>query len=156
MLSNTTSFLLIFSIFLFVGLLTYFLNKSKINDTFMKMYMGIILVLFGTLKLYDLNKFVLIFSKYDIIASKVKLYGYLYPFIEILLGAGFLTNTLTRSVLYTTIVLMVISLISVSISLYNKKPLKCGCLGSFFHMPLSYVTISENLLMLLMAVKLLM
>ena len=156
MLSNTASFLLISSIFLFVGLLTYFLNKSKINDTFMKMYMGIILVLFGTLKLYDLNKFVLIFSKYDIIASKVKLYGYLYPFIEILLGAGFLTNTLTRSVLYTTIVLMVISLISVSISLYNKKPLKCGCLGSFFHMPLSYVTISENLLMLLMAVKLLM
>ena len=156
MLSNTASFLLIFSIFLFVGLLTYFLNKSKINDTFMKMYMGIILVLFGTLKLYDLNKFALIFSKYDIIASKVKLYGYLYPFIEILLGAGFLTNTLTRSVLYTTIVLMIISLISVSISLYNKKPLKCGCLGSFFHMPLSYVTISENLLMLLMAVKLLM
>jgi hypothetical protein len=156
MLSNTSSFLLISSIFLFVGLLTYFLNKSKINDTFMKMYMGIILVLFGTLKLYDLNKFALIFSKYDIIASKVKLYGYLYPFIEILLGAGFLTNTLTRSVLYTTIVLMVISLISVSISLYNKKPLKCGCLGSFFHMPLSYVTISENLLMLLMAVKLLM
>jgi hypothetical protein len=118
--------------------------------------MGIILVLFGTLKLYDLDKFALIFSKYDIIASKVKLYGYLYPFIEILLGAGFLTNTLTRSVLYTTIVLMVISLISVSISLYNKKPLKCGCLGSFFHMPLSYVTISENLLMILMAVKLLM
>jgi hypothetical protein len=156
MLSNTTSFLLIFSIFLFVGVLTYFLNKSKINDTFMKMYMGIILVLFGTLKLYDLDKFALIFSKYDIIASKVKLYGYLYPFIEILLGAGFLTNTLTRSVLYTTIVLMVISLISVSISLYNKKPLKCGCLGSFFHMPLSYVTISENLLMILMAVKLLM
>tara|TARA_Y100000389_G_scaffold184724_1_gene203433 strand:+ start:424 stop:894 length:471 start_codon:yes stop_codon:yes gene_type:complete len=156
MLSNTASFLLISSIFLFVGLLTYFLNKSKINDTFMKMYMGIILVLFGTLKLYDLNKFALIFSKYDIIASKVKLYGYLYPFIEILLGAGFLTNTLTRSVLYTTIVLMVISLISVSISLYNKKPLKCGCLGAFFHMPLSYVTISENLLMLLMAVKLLM
>jgi len=46
---------------------------------------------------------------------------------------------------------MIISLISVSISLYQGQNLRCGCLGSFFHLPLSYVTISENVVMLLMS-----
>ena len=49
--------------------------------------------------------------------------------------------------------LMIISIISVSISLLKKQNLRCGCLGTFFHIPLSYVTISENVAMLALSLK---
>ena len=45
--------------------------------------------------------------------------------------------------------------ISVIISIIKGEKLRCGCLGSFFHIPLSYVTISENIVMLLMITKIL-
>ena len=46
---------------------------------------------------------------------------------------------------------MITSLLSVGISMVKGQKLRCGCLGSFLHIPLSYVTISENVIMLLMA-----
>jgi len=46
--------------------------------------------------------------------------------------------------------LMLISIISVLISLVNGQKLRCGCLGSFFHIPLSYVTLSENIVMIML------
>ena len=52
-----------------------------------------------------------------------------------------------------TKILMIISIISVIISMYAGQNLRCGCLGSFFHIPLSYVTISENVAMLALSLK---
>ena len=46
---------------------------------------------------------------------------------------------------------MIISIISVVISMINGQKLRCGCLGSFLHIPLSYVTLSENVVMALMS-----
>ena len=44
-----------------------------------------------------------------------------------------------------TIIPMIVSLIGVFLSLGKGVSLRCGCLGSFFHVPLSYVTVSENI-----------
>ena len=115
--------------------------------------MGIIYIVFGFLKLYDIDKFVNIFRKYDIIANKVEFWAWLYPFIEILLGISLLSNVFVNKTMKITIVLMIISIISVSISLLKKQNLRCGCLGTFFHIPLSYVTISENVAMLALSLK---
>jgi len=115
--------------------------------------MGLILIIFGIMKLYNLSKFVKIFGKYDIISNKFNLYGYLYPFIEILLGILILKNYYINPTLNFIIILMIISIISVILSLIKGEKLRCGCLGSFFHMPLSYVTLFENILMLIMSYK---
>ena len=117
--------------------------------------MGAIYLTFGILKLYDLKKFTKIFSKYDIISKRIKIYSYLYPFIEIMLGILLLKkNNYTKNILDLSNIFMIISIISVSISLYNGQKLRCGCLGSFFHIPLSYVSLSENIIMLYIAKKL--
>ena len=112
--------------------------------------MGTILIIFGLLKLYDITKFSQIFRKYDIISQKLPVYSYIYPFLEIALGIAYLqkyklnfANTITTS-------LMIVSIISVIISLISGQKLRCGCMGSFFHIPLSYVTLSENIIMLSM------
>ena len=148
---------LITLIFLFLFGISKFLTnnilKSQDSNVLIKNYMGIIYIVFGFLKLYDIDKFVNVFRKYDIIANKVEFWAWLYPFIEILLGISLLSDVFVNKTMKITLVLMVISIISVSISLLKKQNLRCGCLGTFFHIPLSYVTISENLAMLALSLK---
>ena len=116
----------------------------------MQNYMAIIFISFGILKLYDLKGFVEIFSKYDLISKNIKVYGYFYPFFEIILGLFIFLNFHLNKSLIVSVILMTISLLSVIISIYNGKNLRCGCMGSFFNIPLSYTTLSENIFMLLM------
>ena len=153
MLNNTSAFILIVSLFLFVFIVSFFVNNGMLNPRFIEIYMSMIFTIFGVLKLYDLTKFAVIFSKYDIIARHINIYGYIYPFIELGLGILFYLEQYVNILMYITIGLMIISLISVFISIIQQKTLRCGCLGSFFHIPLSYVTISENLVMLFMSTK---
>ena len=157
MLSTSQSLVLITLIFLFLFGISKFLTnnilKSQDSRVLIKNYMGIIYIVFGFLKLYDIDKFVNVFRKYDIIANKVEFWAWMYPFIEILLGISLLSNVFVNKTMKITLVLMVISIISVSISLLKKQNLRCGCLGTFFHIPLSYVTISENVAMLALSLK---
>ena len=149
------SFVILASLFLVIYALNYgYLSYrgTAIGKTeLMTNVMGTIFIVFGSLKLLNLQGFSKIFSKYDIVSKNVPYYAYLYPFIEIFLGIVLLSKSYLREAYLATIALMVISLIGVSWSLQKGLNLRCGCLGSFLHVPLSYVTISENLVMAGMA-----
>ena len=161
MLNNTSSFILILILFITIFIINYiyltYIKKDtalnvNINKTeLMNNTMGTILLVFGGLKLFDLQKFSNIFAKYNLISKQIPYYSYFYPFIEIILAIALFFRYSLNIVYGLIIILMIISLISVSISLYQGQNLRCGCLGSFFHLPLSYVTISENVVMLLMS-----
>ena len=145
MLNIKQSFLLLFCIFLLLFIFSYRFtieqnkNKDITNKTILKNYIGFIFIVFGILKLYNLNKFAKIFNKYDIISKKNK----------ILL----MENIKINEVLFFTIILMVISIFSVIPTLLSGEKLRCGCIGSFFNIPLSYITLSENIMMLSMSVN---
>ena len=152
MLSNFYSLLLIITIFSLIYIINYaylYFYKNKDFKDLKSNIMGSILLVFGILKLFDIQKFMEIFQKYDIISKNIPIYSFAYPFIEIILGLCFLySNKLTNIKLITNL-LMFISIISVSLSMIKGQTLRCGCLGAFFHIPLSYVTLSENIIMLL-------
>jgi hypothetical protein len=156
MLSVGYSCLVLVLVFASCAFVTYgylYLRDGSEIDTndFMNQMMGTIFIVFGTLKLGNLKTFSTIFSKYDLLSQRIPMYGYLYPFLEILLGLSFFyKGTLLYSYL-VTILLMGLSLLGVSLSMVRGTALRCGCLGSFFHIPLSYVTISENVVMMAMA-----
>jgi len=134
----------------------YLTEGPEINNTeLMNNVMGTIFITFGLLKLVNLKKFAEIFSKYDLVSKRIPFYGYMYPFIEILLGVSFFYKNYRIKSYIFTIILMVLSLVGVFISIGQGTSLRCGCLGSFFHIPLSYATISENIVMLTMSAYLL-
>ena len=161
MLSLLNSFVLLVFIFTSIFGLSYLLTKYQYDNrlsqiSFRKRLtrntMGLILMIFGILKLYDLRKFVEIFSKYDIISKHVDGWAYLYPFLEVSLGLILLTRPNVRNFdILSVVLLMIVSLLSVGLSIVSGKKLRCGCLGSFFHIPLSYTTLSENIMMIAMA-----
>ena len=159
MLNIKQSFLLLFCIFLLLFIFSYRFtieqnkNKDITNKTILKNYIGFIFIVFGILKLFNLIKFAKIFNKYDIISKKNKIYPFFYPFIEIIIGILLMENIKINEVLFFTIILMVISIFSVIPTLLSGEKLRCGCIGSFFNIPLSYITLSENIMMLSMSVN---
>jgi hypothetical protein len=50
-----------------------------------------------------------------------------------------------------TAVVMFVSLVGVIRSVINKSEIQCACLGTVFNLPMSYVTIIEDGIMLVMA-----
>ena len=129
----------------------YFQDEDIDHKELMNRVMGTIFIVFGALKIVNLKGFVKIFAKYDLVGKHSSVYGYMYPFIEILLGISFFYKDYRMKSYILTIILMIIGLVGVFLSMRKGVSLRCGCLGSFLHVPLSYVTVSENIVMLAMA-----
>ncbi|MAS86589.1 MAG: hypothetical protein CMH30_01220 [Micavibrio sp.] len=116
-------------------------------------FMGIFLVIFATLKLFKLSGFAHGFAKYDLLASRHIFFGYLYPFVELALGLGYLSLTYLSFVYAGTIIVFGIGLIGVLIGLKKGLDMACPCMGAILSVPLSTVTVVENGLMVIMAVS---
>ncbi len=117
----------------------------------MQHFMAGFFLVFSFFKLLNLQGFADGYQTYDIVAKKIPAYGFVYPFIELILGILFLTGT---SLLFTniaTVIIMGISTIGVANSLLKKLPFQCACLGTIIKLPLSKVTLFEDLLMLTMS-----
>ncbi len=126
--------------------------KSSFNLMhWMSNFMGGFFLTFSFFKMLDLKGFAESYFSYDIIARRWMGYGYVYSFIELVLGVAFITDfnpLLTNAV---TFIVMSISITGVLQSVFNKREIKCACLGAVFNLPMSTVTIIEDLLMIIMS-----
>lgn len=152
--------LLIFAFISGVSLLTAFhagiFEAAHFNGMhFMNHFMAGFFLVFSFFKLLNLKGFAESYAMYDVLAMKVPAYGYVYPFIELALGIAYLINFEPFATNIATIVVMGFSSIGVIISVLDKKKIRCACLGAVFNLPMSTVTIIEDLLMVGMAVAML-
>jgi len=118
----------------------------------MRMFMGGFFVVFGVLKLLRLKDFVIAYKEYDIIAKRSNIYAYVYPFIELGLGILYFINFVPFITNTITIIVMSIGAIGVYIKLLKKEEIPCACLGTVFKVPMTWVTLAEDLLMVVMAI----
>jgi len=114
-------------------------------------FMAGFFLVFSFFKLLNIKGFVMGYSTYDIIARKVPAYGYVYPFIELGLGIALITGYKPVVVSAITLAVMGISSIGVIESLLKKRQFECACLGTIIQLPLSKVTLFEDLLMVVMS-----
>lgn len=117
--------------------------------------MGFFLCQFAMLKLFNLRGFVEGFQKYDLLASKLRLYGWVYPFLELLLGLGFLSFIWPVATYIATLILLLFGAIGVFIALARGLDTKCACMGTVLDVPLSTVAVVEDIGMAAMAAILL-
>ena len=114
----------------------------------MNIFMAGFFLTFSFFKMLDLKGFAESYSMYDIVAKKWNGWGYVYAFTELALAIAFLTGfnpILTNAI---TFVVMAVSIIGVLQSVANKRKIKCACLGAVFNLPMSTITIIEDLLMI--------
>ena len=132
-------------------LLLEFSSGMFLMKTWMANFMAGFFLVFSFFKMLDIAAFAKAYQSYDIIAAKAKWYGYMFPFIELGLGIAYLLysdNELTHLI---TAIVMFVSLIGVIKSVVQKSEIECACLGTVFNLPMSYVTIIEDGIMLVMA-----
>ncbi len=122
----------------------------------MRIMMASFFLMFGFFKVINLKGFAEAYSIYDLLASRIYWYGYVYPFLEITLGISYLLNWNPLITNSCTLVLMLFSAASVFNELKKGKHITCACLGTIFKIPMTYVTLFEDLVMAGMALWMLM
>jgi hypothetical protein len=113
--------------------------------------MGFFLITLSLLKLFDLPGFADGFQMYDLLAGRTRLYAYIYPFIEFGLGLAYVAHFRLSAVFASTVALLVFGVVGVIRSLAKGLDIKCACMGTTLHVPLSTVTLTEDLGMAAMA-----
>ncbi len=114
-------------------------------------FMGFFFLIFGTFKIINWQGFVQAYRMYDIVAKRSIAYAYAYPLIEVMLGIAYLTRFMPVLTNVVALIVMGVSSIGVAQELGKEHPIACACLGDVFKVPLTYVTLGEDLLMVVMS-----
>ncbi len=117
----------------------------------MNTFMAGFFLTFSFFKMLDLNGFADSYAMYDIVAKKIKAWGFFYAFIELALGIAYATGFQPLLTNIITLTVMSVSIIGVLQSVFNKRKIQCACLGAVFNLPMSTVTIIEDALMIAMS-----
>ncbi len=143
--------ILVFAYILGVCLLVEFSHGDFNLHRFMPSFMAGFFLVFSFFKLLDLTGFANSYAMYDVLAKRVPVYGYIYPFIELALGAAYLLAYRPVLINSITLIVMAFSSIGVISAVLSKQKIKCACLGTGFNLPMTTVTIIEDVLMAAMA-----
>jgi len=114
----------------------------------MNYFMGGFFITFSFFKLLDINGFADSYRTYDLLAKKVYGYAFVYPFIELGLGIAYIIGWQPFFTNIVTIIVMAVSSVGVIQSILNKRKIRCACLGAVFNLPMSTITIFEDVLMI--------
>ncbi len=139
-----------------IGLTTIFAVRTEFTtQTLLSYSMGFFFVLFSLFKLIDLPGFAMGYHEYDLISKRWYNWSYLYPFIELALGAMYLLVIDNPLLHLATIVFSAIVCVGVGIKLAKHELFQCACLGTVLKVPLTKISLVEYAVMAVMALAML-
>ncbi len=117
----------------------------------MRYFMAGFFLVFSFFKLLDIKAFADAYAGYDVLAKRWRGWALVYPFVELGLGIAYLAHFSPTLTHWVTILVMGFSAIGVIRAVASKTQIQCACLGTVFKLPMSTVTIVEDVGMVLMA-----
>jgi copper chaperone CopZ len=117
----------------------------------MRYFMAGFFLVFSFFKLLDVPAFADAYAGYDLLAKRWHGWGMIYPFVELALGLAYLANWNPLVTNWVTLIIMGFSAIGVIQAVLDKRSIRCACLGAVFKLPMSTVTIIEDVGMVAMA-----
>ncbi len=116
-------------------------------------FIGFSMCMLAMQKLRDVEAFATMFLNYDLLAKRWLPYGYVYPFAEALAGVLMVAGVLPWLSVPVALFIGGIGAVSVIKAVYiDKREIKCACVGGDSNVPLGFVSLTENLMMVAMAV----
>ena len=113
------------------------------------LFIAFSMTLLAVQKLRDLFSFTNSFITYDLLAMKHLRYAYLYPFLEAFAGIGMIAMLPVWLIAPISLFIGSVGAVSVYKAVYvDKRELKCACVGGDSNVPLGFVSLSENLFMI--------
>lgn len=117
----------------------------------MRYFMAGFFLVFAFFKLLDIEAFAMAYAGYDLLAMRWPQWGRIYPFLELALGIAYLGNFYPALTSWLTLLVMGFSAVGVIKAVTSKRQIQCACLGTVFKLPMSTVTIIEDVGMAAMA-----
>ena len=152
--TSYTPVLAVVAVALLIGAAVAWLRLGTLQSwTILPTSIATAMCLLAMLKLQDVEAFSTMFLNYDVLAQRWPWYGYLYPFAELAAGVLMLAGALTWASAPIALVIGSIGAFSVFKAVYvDRRQLKCACVGGSSNVPLGFVSLTENLMMIAMAV----
>lgn len=138
----------------FVGVVEWAAGAFDAGRAMANFMVGFFLV-FSFFKLLDVQAFADGFATYDVLAARSRAYALTYPFVELGLGVAYLVRFAPSATNLATLVLMLFGTVGVAKALADRRKIRCACLGTVFNLPMSTVTLVEDLSMAAMAAAML-
>ena len=122
-----------------------------------ELFIAISMCVLALLKLQNVDTFSAMFLNYDLLARRWVPYSYVYPYAEGLAGVLMIAGVLKWISIPAALFIGTVGAISVFKAVYiDKRELKCACVGGSSNVPLGFVSLTENLMMIGMAVWMLL
>jgi glutaredoxin len=131
---------------------TYAATGSVFTLRTAEWFIGFSMVVLALLKLQNIETFSAMFLNYDLLAQRWVPYSFIYPFAEGLAGLLMVAGVLTWLSVPIALFIGTIGAASVFKAVYvDRRELKCACVGGSSNVPLGFVSLTENLMMIAMA-----
>ncbi|MBL1457326.1 MULTISPECIES: glutaredoxin family protein [unclassified Methylophaga] len=116
-----------------------------------ELFIALSMSILALLKLQDVESFSTMFLNYDLLARRVVPYSYVYPFGELLAGVLMVAGAMLWLAIPVALFIGTVGAVSVLKAVYiDKRELKCACVGGGSNVPLGFVSLTENLMMIAM------
>ena len=154
---GATSYKPVIAVFVIAALLAMAVSFHTMGSPFTvraaEWFVSFTMAILAMLKLQDLEKFSSMFVGYDLLAIRWVPYSYAYPFLEAGAGVLMAAHALNWLSIPVSLFIGTIGAVSVYYAVYvQKREIKCACVGGSSSVPLGFVSLTENLFMIGMAV----
>ncbi|HHV6060354.1 TPA: MauE/DoxX family redox-associated membrane protein [Legionella pneumophila] len=135
---------------------SYAFTGSVFTTRALGWFISFSMAILALLKLQNIESFSTMFLNYDLLAKRWVPYSYIYPFAEALAGILMIAGALRWLSIPVALFIGMIGAISVFKAVYiDKRELKCACVGGNSNVPLGFISLTENLMMIGMALTML-
>ena len=132
---------------------TYAVSGQAFTLEALRWFIALSMVVLALLKLQNVESFSAMFLNYDLLARRWVPYSYVYPYAEGVAGLLMIAGALKWISVPVALFIGTIGAVSVFKAVYiDKRELKCACVGGSSNVPLGFVSLTENLMMIAMAV----
>ena len=154
---NATSYKPVIAVFAMTALMALAASQAAVGTPFsvhtVEWFIAFSMCALALLKLQDIESFSTMFLNYDLLARRWVPYSFIYPFAEGLAGVLMVAGVLTWLSVPVALFIGTVGAASVFKAVYiDQRELKCACVGGATKVPLGFVSLTENLMMIAMAV----
>ena len=153
---NATSYRPVIALFSMTALLalavSYAVTGRLVTGHTLPWFISVSMSVLALLKLQNVETFSAMFLNYDLLAKRWVPYSYIYPFAEGFAGILMTAGALAWLSAPVALFIGTVGAVSVIKAVYiDKRELKCACVGGSSNVPLGFVSLTENLMMIGMA-----
>ena len=153
---EATSYRPVIALFTMTALTALAASYAATGDLFTvraaEWFIAFSMVVLALLKLQNVESFATMFLNYDLLAKRWVPYSYVYPFAEGTAGVLMVAGALSWLSVPLALFIGTIGAVSVFKAVYiDKRELKCACVGGSSNVPLGFISLTENLMMIGMA-----